>query len=460
VLARAGLSVLVREAAPVIGGGTRTEELTLPGHLHDVCSAVHPMGVASPFFRELPLARHGLEWIHPPTLLAHPFDDGSVITLEPGLDDAVAELGEDGAAYRALLEPFIERWDDLAHDALRPIRVPRSPLLMARFGRHALRSADALARARFRDDRTRAMFAAIAGHCMLPLDWAATASFGMMLCIAAHVAGWPLARGGSRAISDALAAHLRELGGTIETGAPVHDIRELPRARATLFDVTPRQLAGIAGERLPARYRQQLERYRYGPGAFKVDWALSDPVPWRNPRCATAPVVHLAGGYAEVLRSERAPWDGIDEAQPLVLFVQPSRFDPSRAPAGRHIGWAYCHVPHGSTTDMTDAIEAQIERFAPGFRDTVLERHVMAPAALEAHNANMVGGDINAGAQHLRQLLFRPVPRWNPYTVPGSSLYLCSASTPPGGAVHGMCGYHAAHTALRRTFRTELVPGS
>jgi phytoene dehydrogenase-like protein len=451
VLAREGLSVLVREAAPVIGGGTRTEELTLPGHLHDVCSSIHPMGVASPFFRGLPLAQHGLEWVHTPTLLAHPFDDGSVATLERTLDATTDALGDDGAAYRSLLEPFVERWEDLVHDSLRPIRFPRHPFFMARFGLNALRSVDGLVTSRFRNDSTRALFAAIAGHCMLPLDWKGTASFGMMLCIAGHAVGWPLARGGSRNIARALAEHLRFLGGVIETDAPVTDIDELPPARAVLFDVTPRQFLRIAGKHLPAGYRRQLERYRYGPGAFKVDWALSEPVPWKNRRCSETPVLHLAGGYREVLASESAPWEGRDEERPFVLFVQPSLFD-QRAPDGSHVGWAYCHVPHGSTTDMTGAIEAQVERFAPGFRDTIRARHVMTPADLEQHNNNLVGGDINAGAQDLRQLFFRPVPRWNPYTTPVKELYLCSASTPPGGAVHGMCGFHAANAALKRSF--------
>jgi phytoene dehydrogenase-like protein len=452
VLARAGLSVLVREAAPVIGGGTRTEALTLPGYLHDVCSSIHPMGVASPFFRQLPLADHGLEWIHTPTMLAHPFDDGSAITLERTLDATVDALGRDGAAYRDLIAPFLDRWQDLVHDALRPIRMPSNPFFMARFGLHALRSVDGLVTSRFRNDATRALFAAIAGHCMLPLDWKGTASFGLMLCITGHAVGWPLARGGSRSIARALAEHLRSLGGVIETDARVDDVRELPPARAVLFDVTPRQFLAIAGDALPDGYRRSLERYRYGPGAFKVDWALSEPVPWKNRRCAETPVLHLAGSYPEVLASERAPWHGIDHDDPFVLFVQPTLFDPSRAPDAGHVGWAYCHVPHGSTTDMTAAIEAQVERFAPGFRDTIIERHVMTPADLEAHNANLVGGDINAGAQSLRPLFFRPVPRWNPYATPVREYYLCSASTPPGGAVHGMCGFHAANTALKRSF--------
>jgi phytoene dehydrogenase-like protein len=444
--------VLVREAAPVIGGGTRTEELTLPGYHHDVCSTIHPMAVASPFFRQLPLAQYGLEWVHTPTLLVHPFDDGSVVTLERTIDATVAALGTDGPAYRDLVEPFVENWQDLVDDTLRPLRIPRHPVLMARFGRHALRSVDTLVRSRFRNDATRAMFAAVAGHCMLPLDWTGTASFGLMLCITGHAVGWPLARSGSAQIASALARYLRHLGGVIETGSPVTDIRDLPPARAILFDVTPRQLLGIAAERLNPRYRRQLERFRYGPGAFKVDWALSGPVPWRNLRCSESAVLHLAGSYDEVLASERAPWDGVDAARPFILFVQPSLFDPARAPGDGEVAWAYCHVPNGSSTDMTAAIEAQVERFAPGFRDLVRHRSVMGPAHLEAHNGNMIGGDINAGAQHLPQLFFRPVPRWNPYVVPDTDMYLCSASTPPGGAVHGMCGHHAANAALARTF--------
>ncbi|MGH7447594.1 MAG: phytoene desaturase family protein, partial [Longimicrobiales bacterium] len=345
-LARSGLSVLVREAAPVIGGGTRTEELTLPGFLHDVCSTVHPMAVASPFFRELPLAQHGLEWVHTPTLLVHPFDDGSVVSLERTLDATVDALGADGPAYRDLVEPFVDGWQDLVHETLRPIRFPSRPLFMARFGMYALRSVDSLVRARFRNDATRAMFAAVAGHCMLPLDWIGTASFGLMLCITGHAAGWPLARGGSRQISHALASYLRELGGVIATDAPVTDLAHLPPARAILFDLTPRQLLRIMGDRLPARYRRQLERYRYGPGAYKIDWALSGRVPWRNMRCSESPVLHLAGSYGEVLASERAPWDGVEPQRPFVLFVQPTLFDRTRAPEGGHVAWAYCHVPN------------------------------------------------------------------------------------------------------------------
>jgi phytoene dehydrogenase-like protein len=450
-LARAGHSVLVREAADEIGGGTRTMELTLPGFHHDVCSAVHPTGVVSPFFRSLPLEQHGLEWIHAPVLLAHPFDDGTAAELHISVADTAASLGVDARAWRGVMQPYIADWDDLVDDILAPIRVPRHPLLMARFGLRGLRSARAFVR-RFRGDHAAALFGGCAAHCMLPLHRMATASFGMVLVVAGHIGGWPIARGGSRAIAHALAAHLRELGGEIETGAPVFDIDELPAARATLLNLTPRQIVRIAGHRLPAGYRRQLERYEYGVGTFKIDWALAAPVPWKAAACARAMTVHLGGRFREFEAAEAAPWRGAVADQPFTLFSQPTLFDATRAPAGRHTAWAYCHVPHGSTVDMTERIEAQVERFAPGFRDLILDRYVLDPATIEEHNANMVGGDINAGAQHFRQLLFRPVPRWDPYATPVRGLYICSASTPPGGAVHGMCGWHAARSALRREF--------
>lgn len=450
-LAQAGHSVLVREAAADVGGGTRTTELTLPGYHHDVCSAVHPLGAVSPFFRSLPLERYGLEWIHAPVMLAHPFDDGTAAELYRSLDETAASLGADGEAWRGATEPFVEQIDHLVADVLAPIRWPKHPLLMARFGLQGLRSTRAFVR-RFHGEHAAALFAGCAAHSMLPLHWTATASFGLVLAIVGHVAGWPIARGGSQAIARALAAHLRALGGVIETSAPVLDVDELPPARATLLDLTPRQVVAIAGHRLPARYRGQLERFEYGPGTFKVDWALAGPVPWTSPACARAMTVHLGGTYAEVAAAEAAPWNGAAPERPFTLFSQPSLFDPTRAPAGRHTAWGYCHVPHGSTDRMTDRIEAQVERFAPGFRDLILARHVLDPVALERHDANNVGGDINGGAEHLRQLLFRPVPRWDPYTTPVKGLYLCSASTPPGGAVHGMCGFHAATSALRREF--------
>jgi phytoene dehydrogenase-like protein len=455
-MAAAGHSVLVLEATDEIGGGTRTIELTQPGFMHDVCSAVHPTAVVSPFFETLPLERHGLEWVHAPTLLAHPFDDGSVALFERSIADTAATLGEDARAWRGVMQPFLADWDRLVGDLLAPIRWPTHPLPMARFGLSALRSTRSFVRRHFAGERATALFAGCAAHCMLPLHWAATASFGLVLVLAGHAAGWPIARGGSHAIAAALAAHLRSLGGEIVTGTPVTDIDALPRARATLLNLTPRQVVRIAGHRLPARYRRQLERYRYGLGTFKIDWALAGPVPWTAEACGRAMTVHLGGPFEQIEAAELEPWRGRVAEQPFTLFSQPTVFDPLRAPAGRHTAWAYCHVPNGWAVDMTERIEAQVERFAPGFRDLVLDRFVLDPATLEEHNANMIGGDINGGAQHLRQLLFRPVPRWNPYATPVKGLYLCSSSTPPGGAVHGMCGWHAARSALRREFGMKI----
>jgi phytoene dehydrogenase-like protein len=449
-MAEAGHSVLLREATSDIGGGTRTLELTLPGYHHDVCAAVHPMGAASPFFLRLPLHEYGLQWVHAPTLLAHPFDDGRVAMLEQSIADTAATIGRDARRYRRILEPLLADWDLLVHDLLAPIRMPKHPFLMARFGLDALRSVKGFARSNFRDDQAASLLAGCAAHCMLPLHWTATASFGLMLLLSGHVAGWPVARGGSRAITDALAAHLRKLGGVIETDMPVENIDELPTARATLLNLTPHQVLRVAGHRLPAGFKRTLGRWQHGPGTFKLDWALSEPVPWTIPECGRAMVVHLGGTIDEILAAEEAPWLGRTPDRPFTLFSQPTPFDPTRAPAGRHTAWAYCHVPHGCNEDMTARIEAQVERFAPGFRDTILARHVIDPAHLEAHNANMIGGDINGGAQHLRQLLFRPSARWNPYTTPVRGLYICSSSTPPGGAVHGMCGFQAAKAALAR----------
>jgi phytoene dehydrogenase-like protein len=448
-LARAGWSVEVREAAATIGGGARTESLTLPGFHHDVCSAVHPMAVMSPFFRSLGLAARGVDWVHAPIPLAHPLDDGSATVLDRSLEATSAALGRDGLAYRRLVSPFLLRWESWARDVFVPIRVPRRPVLMARFGRTALRSARAVAMREFRGERARALLAGLAAHAVLPLDLVATASFGLVLAIAAHAVGWPAAAGGSRQIVDALANELRELGGVVRTSTPVESLDDLPSARVVLLDLTPAQVLRIASHRLPAGYRRRLAGYRYGPGAYKLDWALAGPVPWSAEPCRRAMVVHVGGSFEEITRSERDAWDGRNTERPFVIFAQPSLFDASRAPAGMHTAWAYCHVPNGSTADMTDRIEAQIERFAPGFRDLVLARSVMGPAALERHNPNLVGGDVTGGAPLLRQLLFRPVARYDPYATPLRGLYLCSAATPPGGGVHGMCGHNAALSVLR-----------
>ena len=451
-LARAGLSVLVREAAETPGGGARSEALTLPGFVHDVCSAVHPLGAASPLFRRLPLADHGLAWIQPPAAMAHPFDDGTAALLERSTTATAEGLGSDAAAYLRLMDPFVARWEQLYADALGPLRLPRHPLLLARFGLHALLPTTWLVKLLFRGARARALFAGIAAHATLPLNRPPSAAFGLMLGVAGHAVGWPLARGGSASITTALVSYFRSLGGELITGAPVESLDDLPPARAVLLDLTPRQILRVAGGWLPPSYRRELERYQYGLGTFKVDWALDAPIPWRAQACARAATVHLGGTFEEMVEERNEAWAGRAPAQPFVLLAQPTLFDSTRAPPGKHTVWAYCHPPNGSSADMTARIEAQIERFAPGFRERVIGRHVMGPADLERHNSNLVGGDISGGEATLRQLFFRPSLRLEPYATPLRRLFICSASTPPGGAVHGMCGYHAARTALRRCF--------
>jgi phytoene dehydrogenase-like protein len=452
VLARAGRSVLVLEGAETVGGGTRTAELTLPGFRHDVCSAIHPLAIGSPFLSTLPLEEHGLEWIHPPAPLAHPFDDGTAAVLERSVEATGETLGSDAAAYRRLLKPLVARAPELLRELLAPLRLPRSPLLLARFGLSGALSAQLLAR-RFEGARARGLFAGLAAHSMLPLSKPPSAAFGLMLALLGHHAGWPLARGGSQAIADALASYLRSLGGEIACGRPVSSLSELSGARAVLLDVGPRQLSSIARDRLPSGYRSRLARFRYGPGVFKLDLALDGPVPWTAAECSRAATVHLGGTFEEIAASERASERGEHAERPYVLLVQPSLFDPSRAPDGKHTVWAYCHVPNSSKTDMTERIEAQIERFAPGFRDRILARHTMGPAELEEYNPNYVGGDINGGIQDLRQHFMRPVARRVPYSTPLPNVYLCSSSTPPGGGVHGMCGYWAAEAALDGSLR-------
>ena len=446
-LARAGRSVVVYEAQPVIGGGAKTAELTLPGFLHDVCSAVHPMGIASPFFQALPLEKHGLEWIQPPAPLAHPLDDGPPVMLHRSLEETAASLDADGESWRRLFEPSLRIWPDLKRDLLGPLRFPSKPLGMATFGLHALLPATVLARACLRTARARALFAGIAAHSVLPLTWTASSAVGLVLTVAGHADGWPLPRGGSQAISRALALYLESLGGRIVTSTPISDLRQLPPSRVTIFDLTPRQIVKIAGDRFSPSFRARLEKYRYGPGVFKLDWALKAPIPWKSPECATAATVHLGGTLEEMIVSEKACWNGSHAEKPYVLLTQPSLFDTTRAPIGQHTAWAYCHVPNGSRVDCTEAIERQVERFAPGFRDVILARHVLDPQELEAQNANLVGGDIGGGAVMLPQLFLRPTRRL--YATSDPALYIGSSSTPPGGGVHGMCGYHAAQAALK-----------
>jgi phytoene dehydrogenase-like protein len=453
-LARQGFSVLVLEAKDTVGGGMRSKEVTLPGFCHDICSAIHPLGLASPFMRSLPLEKYGLEWIQPPVALAHPLDGGRAVLIEKSLEATTARLGQDGPAYRRLMAPLADHWEALAPDLLGPLPLPpHHPLLMAVFGLKAIRSASGLARSLFQGEEARAVFAGMCGHSMLPLEQIITAGFGMMLGGLAHVVGWPLPRYGSQSIANALAAYLGDLGGEIRTASPVHSLKDLPPARVIFFDLTPRQLLEIAGERLPGRYRRQLGGYRYGPGVFKIDFALDGPIPWRAPGVDQAGTVHIGGTLAEIAAGERAVWRGQIPERPFVLLAQQSLFDPSRAPAGKHTAWAYCHVPHGSTEDMTARIEAQIERFAPGFGKLVLKRSARNAQEMQAYNPNYIGGDINGGVQDLRQFFTRPVARWVPYSTPDRAIYLCSSSTPPGGGVHGMCGYHAAQAAMRRALQ-------
>jgi phytoene dehydrogenase-like protein len=448
--ARSGKSVRIYEANQTVGGGARSAELTLPGFTHDICSAVHPLALGSPFFSTLPLHKYGLEFIHSPIALAHPFDDGTAAILHRSLDITSEKLGRDRSDYQNLMKPLVERWHELAGDLLGPPRLPRHPLIAAKFGIRAIRSAKAFAESTFHENKTRALFAGLAAHSFLSLDQLATSAFGLVLGILAHTNGWPLARKGSQSISNALAAHLKDLGGDIVTGQRIQFLSELSSANAVLCDLTPRQIARIAGESLPSGFRRRLMRYRYGPGAFKLDWALNAPVPWRSPECSQAATIHLGGSFAEILASEQLVNSGQHAEKPFVILCQPTLFDQSRAPQGKHTLWAYCHVPNGSQMDMTDRIENQIERFAPGFRDCILARSVMTPAHLEQHNANLIGGDINGGSQHLAQMFTRPTTRL--YSTPKKGLYICSSSTPPGGGVHGLCGYHAARVALRKSF--------
>jgi phytoene dehydrogenase-like protein len=453
-LQRAGLSVLLVEARDSIGGGTRSAELTLPGYTHDVCSAIHPMAAASPFFRSLPLRQHGVEWIQPPVLAAHPFDNGRAAVLVQSVEETAFHLGEDKDAYLNLLSPLVNAWPRIAGDVLGPPGIPNHPLLFSHFGWTAIQSAKRVAQ-KFDTPEARGLFAGMAAHSMQPLSNLASAAIGIVLLIAGHNSGWPIARGGSQSIGDALASYFVSLGGTIETGTPVETLDQLPPSRAVLLDITPRQLLKIAGPRLSSLYRWQLSRYRYGAGVFKIDWALNGPIPFTAPECREAGTVHLGNTFEEVARSEADAFEGRHSARPFVLLAQQSLFDSSRCPEGKHAAWAYCHVPHGSEVDMTEAIEKQVERFAPGFRDLILARHTMNTGALQQYNGNYVGGDIGGGAIDLSQLFTRPVLRLPPYRTSAKGVYLCSSSTPPGGGVHGMCGYHAARQALKDLFRSN-----
>ncbi len=447
-LAQAGLSVAVFESRATVGGGTSTAELTLPGFRHDVFAAVHPLTVASPFLRTLPLAEHGLEWVHSPAPLAHPLDDGTAIMLERSIEATARNLERDARSYQKLVEPLVRHWDDLAGDMLRPLSFPRHPLVFSRFGLRAIRSASGLAETAFSGPRARALFGGLGAHSIMPLDRLGSAAIGLVMCATAHAVGWPIAKGGSQKIAEALAAYLRTLKGEIVTGSTIDSVERLPKARVILLDVTPRQLLRMVPG-FPDRYQQQLKAYRYGPGAFKVEWALDGPIPWRAEGCRRAATVHLGGTLKEIAEAEAGVCRDKHPERPFVLLTQQSLFDPSRAPESKHMAGAYCHVPNGSTVDMTAAIEAQVERFAPGFRDRIIKTHKLPPAELERLNANCIGGDIAGGVQSLRRLLQTSLGG-SPYSTPVRGIFVCSSSTPPGAGVHGMCGYHAAVAALRR----------
>ncbi len=447
VLAQAGMHVDVFEAESTPGGAARTLELTVPGFRHDFGSAIYPLGASSPFFSSLPLAHHGLQWIHSPTPLAHPLDDGTAVLLERDLGEARDFLGDDGPAWERLMRPFVEEWSEFVPDVLRPVPfIPKHPWLMAHFGVLALQSAEAVAR-RFRSPRTRALFAGLAAHSFLSLDEPLSAAFAILMAAPAHAVGWPIPRGGAQSITDALSGVLLSLGSRINTSSPVESLSALPGYDLSVCDLTPHQLLKIGGQRLSQSYKRQMGRYRYGAAAFKVDYALNAPIPWKANDCLRAATVHLGGSFEEIAASVKAVRNGQHADRPFVLLAQPSLFDSSRAPSGKHIAWAYCHVPNGSKVDMLEKLENQIERFAPGFRECILARRVFSPADLENMDANLVGGDIGGGVLDIRQFLFRPT--WRHYGTSARDIYICSASTPPGGGVHGMCGYHAARAACR-----------
>jgi phytoene dehydrogenase-like protein len=451
-LAQAGKRVVVLEGASTPGGGVRSTELTLPGFVHDICSTIYAMVVCSPFMRELPLDKHGLNWAFPPAPLAHPLDDGPAVMLHHSLDETAQSLNMNGSAdgegYRRLMGDLVARWQDLLQDVFVPPGIPKHPVFFAKFGLLAIRPATSLARAYFKSERARALFAGVAAHSMLPLERLTTSAVALVLAVAGHAAGWPFAHGGSQQLTAALVKYLESLDGQVITNCYVESLEQLPPVRAILLDVTPRQLIRMAGAKLPGSYRRNLERFKYGPGVYKLDWALHQPVPWRAKECAQAGTVHLGGTMDEICESERQPWRGKVSDRPYVLFTQPSLFDSSRAPAGKHTAWGYCHVPNGFTGNVTQAIENQVERFAPGFKDCIAARSVMGPAEMEQHNPNLIGGDIGGGAAYLSQMFLRPTASL--YRTPLDGVFLCSSSTPPAQGVHGMCGYFAAEAALKR----------
>jgi phytoene dehydrogenase-like protein len=454
-LIQEGYSVKIYEYGETVGGGMRTLELTEPGFRHDICSAIHPMAVSSPFLRQLPLHKYGLQWIHPEFPLAHPLDDQPAVVLTPQLDSMIDQLDTDYDAYVKLYEPLVTHWEELTVDILGPLGIPNHPIRLANFGLKALQSARRLA-ARFKQERAKALFGGIAAHSILSLDKLATSAIGLVLGAAGHSVGWPLPKGGSQSIADSMKLYFESMGGIVETGVKVTNLEMLPKARAILFDLTPRQVASIVKSTFPASYQKKLKNYRYGAGVFKIDYVIKEPVPWNDPRCNRAGTVHVGGTFKQIMESEESMRQNRHAEKPYVLVAQQSLFDPTRTPDDRHTLWAYCHVPNGSDKDMTEQIEDQIERFAPGFRDIIDERRTMTTTDFESYNPNYIGGDINGGSQDLFQLFSRPVSMFAPYATPAKGIYFCSSSTPPGGGIHGMCGYHAAQLVLKREFKHKM----
>ncbi|TGN10344.1 phytoene desaturase family protein [Leptospira ilyithenensis] len=455
VFANAGYSVLILEVKDRLGGGMRTGELTLPGFRHDICSGAHPMGILSPYLKTLPLEKHGLHWIEPTASVAHPLDGEPAVMLYPSLKETAEGLGKDENSYIKLIRPFLNHPEGLLADALAPLGIPKHPLSLLRFGLLGIRSAKGLAMSRFEGERAKALFAGLAAHSILPLDSFLTAALGLLFAITGHMKSWPVVKGGSEGIATSLVAYLKTLGVEFKTDFYVGSLRQLPKTKVIMFDTDPVQLANIAGSVLPGGYTKRLKSYRYGPGVFKLDWALDGPIPWKDRNCLLASTVHLGGTLEEIVFGEASVWRGIHPEKPYVLLVQQSQFDPTRAPQGKHTGYAYCHVPFGSTLDLTNTIEDQVERFAPGFKDRILFRHKMNTKDFETYNYNYAGGAITGGVADIPQAFLRPVARWNPYSTPNPHIFICSASTPPGGGVHGMCGYHAANSVLRKLERLK-----
>lgn len=456
VLQQAGISVLVLEAKDTVGGGLRSAELTLPGFVHDVCSAIHPLAAGSPFFKTLPLKDYGLTFVYPEIPAAHPFDNGTAAVLKTSVEETAAAMGKDQDLYRRLLSPLVKIWPDLSREVLAPLHVPRQPIDLLRFGLPAITSAEFLSR-RFKTRELKGLWAGMAAHSMQPLSNLATSAAALVLLIAGHDTGWPIPLGGSQKIADALLSYFLSLGGEVRTGEHVRSMRDIPAAKATLFDLTPRQILEIGRERFSSVYQWQLQRYRYGMGVFKLDWALEEPIPFTAEECRRAGTVHLGNTFEEIVHSEKLCSHGIHADKPYVILAQQSLFDTSRAPEGKHTAWAYCHVPHGSELDMTDAIENQVERFAPGFKGLIIAKHQMNTLDMQNYNPNYVGGDINGGTGDITQLFSRPALRWSPYRTSAKGIYICSSSSPPGGGVHGMCGYYSARQVLTDIFNIKTL---